>query len=178
MRERQYLGTVLIGWTIACGTAQVGCSTGSDGAVEPQARALSSAAAPRGPRVPDGMRATVRRVGATVEIEVTASSPFRTDAMPAVLVIGDQAFGRSWNPPDDGRPDTLIFGIDAADFDALPDGGEVSVGYLHPSARLIPRAPAGTARGAAARGGYTPEKVGPGRGIVGRLRKARMEIAP
>src|SRR5947207_235729 len=83
------------------------------------------------------LRATIRRLGNLVEIEVNSDKPFLVASMPPVLVVGGKAFSHSRHP-DDGRTDTLIFSVDTTEFDALPDGAEISVGYLSPSARLIP----------------------------------------
>jgi hypothetical protein len=84
--------------------------------------------------------AEIRAVGSTVEITVTSSTPFPVRALFPVLAIGDARFTLSWNPPD-GRLDTLIFSIPAADFALLPDGAAMSVGYgLAPGAPVEPAA--------------------------------------
>jgi hypothetical protein len=129
-------------------------------------------------QVPKDLNAVVRRLGNAVEIEITSNQRFPDGAMPNILVIGDQAFGRSRNPPD-GRADTLIFTIPAAEFDALPDDAEVAIGQLRPSARL-----AGGALPYAAGAPLTwessprirPEHVESTRRRVGKFRKAEQEI--
>jgi hypothetical protein len=83
------------------------------------------------------MEVSIERHATTVEVRVVSQAPFQDHAMPPVLVIGDRAFGRSNHPPD-GQANVLIFTIEAAEYDALPEGAEVSVGYLSPSARLAP----------------------------------------
>jgi hypothetical protein len=114
---------------------------------------------------------------------VTSTTDFYVGALPPVLVIDGKAFARSKSPPD-GRLNTLIFTIDAADFDALPESGAVSVGYLHPGARLTPGRPAGaglTANGAPAAGSapvVRPDQVGPNRRSIGNLHKSLMEVRP
>jgi len=115
----------------------------------------------------------------TVEVEVMASRPFPDRAMPPVLVIGDRAFGRSRNPPD-GRPDTLIFTIDARDFEALADDSEVTIGFLSSSARLSsPVSPgAGAARASASGPHIRPDQVEKTKRRVGKFRKAAGEVVP
>jgi hypothetical protein len=83
------------------------------------------------------MQTSIERRASTVEVRIEAAEPFAVGAMPPVLVIGDKAFGRSKHPAD-GRPNVLIFMIDAAEYAALPAGAEVSVGSLRSSARLAP----------------------------------------
>ena len=101
--------------------------------------------------------------------------------MPPVLVIGDRAFANSRNPPD-GRLDTLIFTIDAADFDGVTDNAEVSVGYLSSAARL-PTPPTGSGSLGAANTRHTsptirPDQVGQTRQRLGTLHKGPMAVQP
>lgn len=121
------------------------------------------------------LRAKIRRSSDVVDVEVSASQPFPDSAKIPALVIGDQVFASSRHPAD-GRTDTLIFNIDRALFEALPDAGEVSVGYVSPSARLTP----GTRTGLAAL--RTPDvslaQLHPARAKVGKLAKGSLEVLP
>jgi hypothetical protein len=162
---------------MACVTELAGCSSraassGGERLANPKARETTVALT-----TSSNMKATIRRLGATVEIEVTSNSPLGAGAMPPVLVIGDRAFGRSRNPPD-GRLETLIFTIDASEFDALSDSSQVSVGTLHPSARLSAPPPAGGAQNMTSQPLITPQQVAPNQQVLGRLRKATMDVAP
>ncbi len=134
------------------------------------------------PLVASDMRTTVRRVGSVVEVQVTAPDPFPDRAMPPVIIIGDKAFRRS-RPPPDGRPDTLIFTIDAREFDALPGDADVIVGYLSSAARLPPpEPPSASANGAKAPQAepvVRPDQVqANGRRVLGTFRKSQQEIVP
>lgn len=126
------------------------------------------------------LRATVRPTGRTVEVEVSSNQPFRDTALVPVLVIGDHVFSSSRNPPD-GRLDTLIFSIDKAEFDALPDATDISVGYLAPSARLTAGRP-GNSAGPTTTAVSTPQvrldQVQPARSHIGKLEKASLEVRP
>ena len=150
----------------------LGCMTQSEGG------ATTVKDSPQHNHVPKDLNATVRRLGDLVEIEVRASHRFPDRAMPPVLVVGDRAFARSRNPPD-GRADTLIFTMPAADFDGLPNDADVSIGYLSPSARLA-TSPPPYAAGAPLTWESMPriraEQVESARRRVGKFRKAEQEI--
>jgi hypothetical protein len=166
-------GLLLIAVVIWVASAAGGTSRAEPGP-EVSRRSLSAAQAPA---APGEMKAVIRRVGGTVEVEVTSTTSFGDGAMPPLLIIGGKVFGRSRNPPD-GRLNTLIFMIDASDFDALPETADVSVGYLRPDARLQ-APPAGvTAPGAAPPPTFRPEDVGPNRRLVGHFRKTQMDVTP
>jgi hypothetical protein len=144
---------------------------------EPVEARTGASTAASGATSAGGLTATVRRVGGVVEVEVSSDTSLGDGAMPPILVIGDRAFRRSRNPPD-GRLETRIFTIDAAAFDALPEGAEMSLGTLHPSARLTVPPAGGTADGTPAAPAVTPQHVAPGRRLLGHLSRARMEVAP
>jgi hypothetical protein len=120
-----------------------GCLSQTEGGEATAGQSTPLSKAPRGV----GMQVSIERRASTVEVRIEAAGPFALGAMPPVLVIGDKAFGRSKHPAD-GRPNVLIFMIDAAEFAALPAGAEVSVGSLRSSARL--------ARGEEASGSSAP----------------------
>jgi hypothetical protein len=163
----------------------VACTEQNEQGQEPSTRESKLAAAGAGGASAPQLVASVRRVGATVEVTVTSSTPFHVGAMPPILVIGDKAFGHG-APPPDGRLDSLTFTLDAAEFDALPENADVSVGYLHGGARLTPGRP--PAAGLAANGGASaatsrgpairPDQVGPNRRSAGNLHKTLMEVRP
>jgi hypothetical protein len=127
------------------------------------------------------VHASIRRVGTLVEVEVTADELAKPTTMPPVLVIGDAAFGRS-RYPSDGLRDTRIFMIDAAEFDALPDDAEMTVGHLSPTARLEEPAPVRSTTGASAAGAASPKirpnQVQSGRKRVGNLRNDKQDVLP
>ena len=119
---------------------------------------------------------TLERHAATVEVRVKSTVPFQDHAMPPILVIGDSAFGRSRHPAD-GDLNVLIFTIDADEYEALPDGAEVSIGYLSPSARLVPgERRSVTARPAAPR--IQPSQVQSGRRRAGALNTRDLQVTP
>lgn len=126
---------------------------------------------------------SVRRLGSLVEIEVSAKQPFPDRAMPPILVVGNQAFGRSRNPAN-GRLDTLIFTLEALEFDGLPEGAEVSLGYLRPKARLVEGGAAASGAAAARMAGRVPgaqvraDQVEPSRRSLGRLNKSSSKVLP
>jgi hypothetical protein len=126
---------------------------------------------------------SVRRLGSVVEIEVSAKQPFPQRAMPPILVVGNQAFGRSRNPAN-GRLDTLIFTLEALEFDGLAEGAEVSLGYLRPKARLVEGGAASSGAAAARMAGRVPaprvqaEQVEPSRRSLGRLDKSNATVQP
>jgi len=121
-------------------------------------------------------------LGNIVEVEVSADKPFPDRSMPPVLVIGTKAFAHSRNPAD-GRTDVLIFTLESTEFDALPDNAEITFGYLHPRARLVPgRAPGPAGQGAIVGGPRAPtvrpDQVDPNTVRVGSLRKATLQVLP
>lgn len=125
----------------------------------------------------------VRRLSSVVEIEVSAKQPFPDRAMPPILVIGNQAFGRSRNPAS-GRLDTLIFTLEVSEFDGLPEGAEVSLGYLRPKARLVEGAAASASAATARMAGRAPtpsvraDQVESSRRSLGRLNKSSSKVLP
>jgi hypothetical protein len=133
--------------------------------------------------VASDLTVSVRRLGSTVEIEVSAKKPFPDRAMPPILVVGNQAFGRSRNPAN-GRLDTLIFTLEAPEFDGLAEGAEVSLGYLRPRARVVEGAPASAGAAAARTAGRVPaarvraDQVEPSRRSLGRLDKSSSKVQP
>lgn len=157
-------------YAIAC-SLLIGCMSPTDADTEMRGQELNRVS--EKPSEVHEVRASVRRSGDIVEVEVLADQPFRFGAMPAVLVVGDRTFSRSRHPPD-GRLDTLIFMIDAAEFDALEDGAEASVGYLDSGAELDEPPP--NARGAARMPNIRPDQVDQKRDL-GKFRKNRLEIA-
>lgn len=153
--------------------ALVGCMAETEGnpkAGQAQQQAL----------VTSDLHAVIRRVGSDVEVEVTAPEPFPDRAMPPVIVIGDKAFGRS-RASADGHAETLVFTIDAEEFDALPDNSDVSVGFLSSAARLLSPdlASSGNTPSAAERGPtIRPDQVEAKRRRAGTFRKSRQEVVP
>ncbi len=65
--------------------------------------------------------------GAVVEITITSTKKFLQSDLP-VLLIGDQEFTIS-RYPDDGSSDTLIFTLDAKDFQRTENGDRVIFQY-------------------------------------------------
>jgi hypothetical protein len=155
----------------------VACAAQTESSTEPPRRAATVAteATERNAR----LEVTLERQATKVEARVVSAAPFHDHAMPPVLVIGDRAFGRSRHPPD-GQANVLIFTIDAAEYDALPEGAEVSFGYLSPSARLVSNRPlspfaAGTGR---ASPHIEPGQVQANRRRVGVLQTRNLEVTP
>jgi hypothetical protein len=70
----------------------------------------------------------VERVADGVEIEVASSEPFPVRAMPPLVRVGDQVFGRSRSPAD-GSLNALIFMLSDEEFGQTSTGDPVSVGY-------------------------------------------------
>lgn len=117
---------------------------------------------------------SVQRKADTVEVTLHSERPFEVGAMPAVLVIGERAFGRSYFG-DDGDLKTLVFVLDAREFDELPEAAQISFGHLDPAAELPDVPP--DARGAARSPRIRPDQV-KGRGLrLGALRKSQLEIS-
>jgi hypothetical protein len=161
-----------------------GCVAQSENNQEsPAGYANGSSQSASQPLVASDLTVSVRRLGSTVEIEVSAKQPFPDRAMPPILVVGNQAFGRSRNPAN-GRLDTLIFTLEAVEFDGLPEGAEVSLGYLRPRARVAEGATASSASAAARTAGRVPaarvraDQVEPSRRNLGRLDKSSSKVLP
>lgn len=143
------------------GTLALGCMAHVESDASESQQELTAA--------PD-VHASIRRVGTLVGVEVTADELAKPTSMPPVLIIGDAAFGRSRHPSD-GQRDTRIFMIDAAEFDALPDDAEMTVGHLSPTARLEE-----SAKGASPR--IRPHQVQSVRKRIGALRNDKQDVVP
>jgi hypothetical protein len=176
LREQSFIHRA-IGWCLT-GVLVLGCMTQAEGDEAEHRQAVSTA----------NVHASIRRVGTLVEVELTADELAKPTSMPPVLVIGDAAFGRSRHPSD-GRTDTRIFMIDAAEFDALPDDAEMTVGHLSPAARLKEPAPirsmpgpSATSASASAAGAASPrirpDQVQSGRRRIGALRNDKQDVLP
>ncbi|HKO53272.1 MAG TPA: hypothetical protein VJV79_36430 [Polyangiaceae bacterium] len=185
-RELRGPSPVRVGWWHATLAAALlaGCVTQSESNQESPADYASGPSQSSSQALAAGdLTVSVRRLGSTVEIEVSAKQPFPDRAMPPILVVANQAFGRSRNPAN-GRLDTLIFSLEAREFDGLPEGAEVSLGYLHPKARLATSGAASSGMGAARMAGQTPtaqvraDQVEPSRRSLGRLNKSSSKVLP
>ena len=71
---------------------------------------------------------SIRASGSAIEIEVQSSTEFPVRGEVLVLAIGKKEFSRS-NPSPDGSLNTLIFVLDAEEFEKLPDGEPITVGF-------------------------------------------------
>lgn len=173
-RVGKALGVGLL-WLVAAGCMSSGGS-GMESSERP-AQVSQNVSAKKAP----GTRAIIRRTNSTVEIEVTSDQPFSNAAIPPVLVIGDNTFGRSRTPVD-GRQDTVIFVIDAADFDKLPDGGNVTVGYLGPNALVAAPVASSARRAAMAADTVSAPKIRADRVVeqrpIGLFSKNTLEVKP
>jgi hypothetical protein len=116
------------------------------------------------------IRSSVRRNADTVEVELRSDRPFEFGAMPAVLVIGDMAFGRSHFAAD-GNLRTIVFVLEAKDYDALSSDAPVSFGYLDSGAAFDSSAIG--ARGAGMPK-IRPDQVKGQRLQLGKLRRGQM----
>lgn len=71
---------------------------------------------------------SIRARGSAIEIEVQSSREFPVGGQIPVLLVGTKEFAKSRHP-EDGSLNTLIFTLEADEFEQLPDGEAVTVGF-------------------------------------------------
>ena len=70
---------------------------------------------------------SIRARGPAIEIELHSSREFPVGGQVLVLTVGKKEFAKSRHPAD-GSLNTLIFTLDADEFEQLPDGETMTVG--------------------------------------------------
>jgi hypothetical protein len=110
-------------------TLSAACMTQSPSASDESASARKQAVSVRkDARAPQSEAVLVRPVGDSYEIEVRSPKGFPARAFDPVLRIGEQEF-RSYRESETVGVYGVVYTVSATDFQALPEGGSVSVGY-------------------------------------------------
>jgi hypothetical protein len=134
-------GLVFPMMAIACGTQSSEPEGSSPSAVDvrQQAKPATQARLSAVSRAPRSARALIRASASgtsSYEIEVQSPTGFSPMAFDPVLRIGGKEFSRSRESKSVGEYGA-VFSVEKADFDALADASDISVGYGRKFARPI-----------------------------------------
>lgn len=114
---------------VALCALSVACMTQSPSSSDESASAQKQAVTVRkDSRAPQSDAVLVRPVSDGYEIEVQSPKGFPARAFDPVLRVGEQEF-RSYRESETVGVYGVVYTLSAADFEALPEGSSVSVGY-------------------------------------------------